>query len=114
MVLATSGTDIASGYGLFILETLIALAVIAFAGWAVVRFSGQRLLQGQKNRRMRLVERLVLEPRRAIHLVELDGETLLIGTSEHSVRLLKKVRSSDHFPASGTQSPNGETSNSEG
>jgi flagellar biosynthetic protein FliO len=90
MFLTEYGAGGASSYGLFVLETLIALAVIALAGWAVVRFSGQRLSMGGKGRRMRLIERLVLEPRRSIHLVEVDGETLLIGTSERAVELLDK------------------------
>ena len=90
MFLTENGVSAASSYGLFILETIVALAVIALAGWAVVRFSGKRLSVGEKNRRMKLIERLVLEPRRSIHLVELDDEIMLIGTSERSVELLDK------------------------
>ena len=90
MFLTGQGAGAATSYGLFILETVIALAVIALAGWAVVRFSGRRFGRGGKNPRMKLIERLVLEPRRSIHLVEVDGETLLIGTSERSVALLDK------------------------
>ena len=90
MFLTEHGAGAASSYGLFILETVIALAVIALAGWAVVRFSGMRLSKRGHNPRMKLIERLVLAPRRSLHLVELDGETLLIGTSERSVELLDK------------------------
>ena len=39
---------------------------------------------------MKIIERLVLEPRRSLHLVEVDGEILLVGTSEHSVQLLER------------------------
>jgi flagellar biogenesis protein FliO len=100
MFLTVTGAGVASSYGIFILETLIALALIALAGWAVVHFSGRRFGSGGKNRRMKLIERLVLEPRRAIHLVEVDGETLLIGTSERSVALLEKRRPKPEVDAS--------------
>lgn len=90
MWLTATGSDVAPGYGLFILETVIALLVIAAAGWAVVRFSAGRLLSGRGNRRMKIIERLVLEPRRSLHLVEVDGEILLVGTSDHSVQLLER------------------------
>ncbi len=90
MWLTASGSEVAPRYGFFILETVIALAVIAAAGWAVIRFAGGRLLTGRGNRRMKVIERLVLEPRRSLHLVEVDGEILLVGTSEHSVQLLER------------------------
>ena len=85
------------------LETIAALAIIAAAGWAVVRFGGARFGVRGKNRRMKLLERLVLEPRRSVHLVEVDGETLLIGTSERSVHLLKMI------PGRGAEDPSDET-----
>ncbi len=92
MILAQQSSPL-STYGLFILETLIALGVIAACGWAVVRFGAPRFGLKGRNRRMKLLERLVLEPRRAVHLVEVDGETLLIGTSDRSVHLLKTLDS---------------------
>jgi flagellar biosynthetic protein FliO len=95
MVLASHTSSAWTTYGLFVLETVAALAVIAAAGWAVVRFGGGRLGARGKNRRMKLLERLVLEPRRSVHLVEVDGETLLIGTSERSVHLLKRISDQD-------------------
>ena len=90
-MLAQNASSSWTTYGLFILETIAALAIIAAAGWAVVRFGGSRFALKGKNRRMKLLERLVLEPRRSVHLVEVDGALLLIGTSEKSVRLLKSL-----------------------
>jgi flagellar biogenesis protein FliO len=34
---------------------------------------------------MRVLERLVLEPRRCLYLVEIDGAQLVVGVSEHGV-----------------------------
>ncbi len=77
-------------YGVFLLETLVALFVIALGAWAVVRFSGGRINR-KKGSRLKVVERLGLEPRRSIYIVEVDQETLLIGVSEGSVQLVKQL-----------------------
>ena len=77
-------------YGIFILETLGALLIIALGAWAVVRFGGPRLNRN-KGGRMKVIERLALEPRRSIYLVEVDQETLLLGVSEGSVQLVKSL-----------------------
>jgi flagellar biogenesis protein FliO len=37
---------------------------------------------------MKLVERLTLEPRRSLYLVEVDGKAMLVGASERGVELL--------------------------
>ena len=95
MFLAQIASSGFGSYGLFILETVAALAIISLAGWAVVRFGGPRLSLSRKNRRLKLIERLVLEPRRSVHLVEVDGKTLLIGTSDRSVHLLKTMDDSE-------------------
>ena len=76
------------GYGLFIFETIIALLVIGLVGFCVVRFSQQRLGRVVGGRRMRVVERLSLDHRRSVHLIEVDGKSYLIGTSDQSVHLL--------------------------
>jgi flagellar biosynthetic protein FliO len=76
-------------YGIFILQTVAVLAVIALAAWGIVRFGGHRLGRGKGEHRMRVVERLGLEPKRSIYLIEVDGKSLLIGVSEGSVRLLE-------------------------
>ncbi len=78
-------------YGVFILETIAVLVVIALVAWGVVRFGGHRLGRGNGGRRMRVVERLGLEPKRSIYLIEVDGRSLLIGVSEGSVRLLEQL-----------------------
>jgi flagellar biosynthetic protein FliO len=76
-------------YGIFIVETLVALGVIALVAWAMVRFGGPRLLRHRGASRMKIVERLSLDSRRALFIVEVDGETLLLGVADNSVVLLK-------------------------
>ena len=91
LVFSDASTSSASGYGLFLLETVAALALIAVAAWALVRFSGRRELLGRRGTRLRPLERLSLDARRSVHLVQVDDETLLLGVSEHGVTLLKAL-----------------------
>jgi len=77
------------GWGPFLLETLAVLAALALLAWALVRFAGPRLRGARGRGRMKIVERLPLEPRRSLYLVEVDGRTLLVGASEGAVSLLE-------------------------
>ena len=86
-------------YGAFMLQTVAVLVLIAIGAWAVVRFGAPRLQRGNARGRMRVVERLWLEPRRSLYLVEVDGKELLIGVSEGSVRLVTPL--SELAPAPG-------------
>jgi flagellar biosynthetic protein FliO len=88
MLLTQYANAYSANYGIFILETLAALAVIAVAGWALVRFGGPRMLN-RKGGRLKVLERRVLEPRRSLYLIEVDGRTLLIGASDKSVDLIQ-------------------------
>lgn len=90
-VLAAAAAPTASGYGLFLLETAAALALIALAAWAVVRLSNKRFVFGHRGNRLRSLERLSLDVRCSIHLVEVDGEVLLLGVNERGVTVLKTV-----------------------
>ena len=80
-------------YGVFLVETLVALAVIAAAGYLVVRLSKQGLKARGHLARMRVLERLPLEHRRTLHLVQVDQQTFLIGTSENAVHLVTALGS---------------------
>jgi len=79
------------GYGIFLLETLLALGIIALAAWALVRFGRGRLFRGKGARRIKIVERLPLDTRRSLYVVEVDGSSLLVGAADGSVRVLKEL-----------------------
>jgi len=78
--------------GLLVVETVAILSLIAAAAWLFVRFVAPRLrgVRG-KQPRMRLLERLPLEPRRSLYIVEVDGAPHLFGVADGSVRLLKEL-----------------------
>jgi len=87
-MLAVTATA-AGAVGLQLLKALAVLAAILLAAWAFRRFAAPRLGLRPAAGRMRVVERLPLEPRRSLYLVEVDGVAHLIGVSEGSVRLLE-------------------------
>ncbi len=80
----------APSLGRFVLETAGVLALLALAAWLAVRFIGPRIRSGRR-RRLRVVERLALEPRRSLYVVEVDGLPYLLGVADGSVRLLQKL-----------------------
>ena len=77
--------------GLLVVETVAILALIAAAAWLFVRFVAPRLRGVKGKSRMRLLERLPLEPRRSLYIVEVDGAPHLFGVADGSVRLLKEL-----------------------
>jgi flagellar biosynthetic protein FliO len=76
--------------GLQLLKAVAVLAAILAAAWAFRRFAAPRLGLRPPAGRMRVIERLPLEPRRSLYLVEVDGVPHLIGVAEGSVRLLDR------------------------
>jgi flagellar protein FliO/FliZ len=78
----------AGGYALLAAQALAVLAVIAALAWLFTRFVGPRLGLRGRGARMRVVERLHLEPRRSLYIVEVDGESLLVGVADGAVNLV--------------------------
>jgi flagellar protein FliO/FliZ len=98
---SSAGADL----GLLVVETVAILVLIAAAAWLFVRFLAPRL-RGVKGRsRMRLLERLPLEPRRSLYVVEVDGAPLLIGVADGSVRLLKELGPGEPPDGEGEEEP---------
>ena len=85
-------TGMPAGYGIYLLQTLIALGAVCLLAYVVIRYGLKRLYgAGRQGERLRVLEHLPLEPRRSIYLVEVAGKQLLIGTSEGGVSLLSEV-----------------------
>lgn len=78
----------AADLGYFILQTLAVLAIIALSSFALVKFGGSKFRGNKEPTRMKVVEKLTLEPRRSIYLVEIDGNDVFVGVSEGNINLL--------------------------
>jgi flagellar biosynthetic protein FliO len=74
-----------SDFGPLVAKSVLVLALIALAAYVAMRFLGPRLAERRRNVRMRIVERLALEPRRSQYLVDVDGERLVVGVTEHGI-----------------------------
>ncbi|MCS6799187.1 MAG: flagellar biosynthetic protein FliO [Myxococcota bacterium] len=71
------------GYGLALLQSLLALAAICILAWVVLRWSAQRRLFGAgAAARIRVLERVFLDGRRVLYLVRVGDRTLLLGAGE--------------------------------
>ena len=92
-----NGTDpsaLPTGYGVYLFQTVLALAAVCLLAYIVLRFGLKRLYgvgRGGDKALMRVVERLPLDPRRSIHLVEVAGRYVLLGTSESGVSFLTEI-----------------------
>lgn len=71
-----------SGYGVSLLQTLLALAAVCILAWVVLRWSARRGLGLGGGRRVKVLERVPLDGRRALYLVEVGGRVLLLGAGE--------------------------------
>lgn len=67
------------------------LVILLIIGVAVV---AKRYMTGRpmgKERQMQVVETLALNPKRALHIVKVGGQTLLIGATDQSVSLISEL-----------------------
>lgn len=85
-----------SGDGWWLARTVVLLAlVLGIAWWMLrnaVRTRGAKLSSA---RRMRVMDRLELEPRRTLHLVKVGESVLLVGTTEQGMSVLKEIPASE-------------------
>ena len=82
------------GYGSFLLETLIVLVIIGVTAWVLVRYLRPRSMIRGPSSRMKILERLTVEPKRSLYLVQVDGRDFLLGASEGSIRLITTLDTS--------------------
>jgi flagellar protein FliO/FliZ len=75
--------ELPGGYGVALLQTLLALGAVCVLAWVVLRWGARRGFGlGVGGGRVRVLERVALDPRRALYLVEVGGKLLLIGAGD--------------------------------
>lgn len=88
------------GYGVALLQTLFALAAVCVLAWAFLRLSARRGF-GTGSGRARVLERLPLDGRRALYLVEIGERILLVGVGDGGApSLIAELDPSELPPAS--------------
>lgn len=88
------------GYGVALLQTLLALAAVCILAWVVLRWSARRGLGLGRPGRVRVLERVPLDGRRSLYLIEIGERVLLIGAGEGGApALLAELDPSELPPA---------------
>ena len=90
--------DLPGGYGVSLLQTLLALAAVCVLAWVVLRWSAKRGLGLGGGRRVKVLERVPLDGRRALYLVEVGGRVLLIGAGDASAPAVLAELDPDELP----------------
>ena len=90
--------DLPGGYGVSLLQTLLALAAVCILAWVVLRWSAKRGLGIGGGRRVKVLERVPLDHRRALYLVEVAGRVLLIGAGDASAPNVLAELDPDELP----------------
>lgn len=79
--------------------TLLAFLAVILLAWLGARWLLRRLYgPGAGGGRVRVLERVPLEPRRTLYLVEAGEKLLLVGVTEHDIRVLGEFKR-DELPA---------------
>ena len=80
---ASEAADLPGGYGAALLQTLLALGAVSLLAWVVLRWSAKRGFgMGPSGGRLRVLERVPLDQRRALYLVRVGDRVLLVGAGE--------------------------------
>jgi flagellar protein FliO/FliZ len=81
------------GYGAYLLQTLLVLAVVCVAAWAILRFGLRRLYPASAASAgaIRVVARLPIEPRRTLYIIEAGGKSLLVGVTDGGMTTLAEL-----------------------
>lgn len=79
---ASRASELPGGYGVALLQTLLALAAVCVLAWVVLRWSAQRGLGIGQGQRIKLVERVALDARRTAFLVEVGGKLFFLAAGE--------------------------------
>ncbi len=91
-----------AGLGAALVQTLVALAAVCGLAWWLLRWGGRRALGHYGEGRVKVLERVSLDPRRSLFLVKLGERVLLLGASEQSLTVLAELRADELDPAAQT------------
>lgn len=81
------------GFGAQLARTSLALLIVCVAAWWLVRYAARRGMLGAsaRGRHMTVIERVALDPRRALHLVRVGKRVLVLGASDEGLRTLAEL-----------------------
>lgn len=97
---ATHGADLPGGYGVALVQALLALVAVCILAWTVLRWSAGRGLGSLGGgKRIRVIERAHLDARRTLYLVQIGERVLVVGAGESGApALLAELAATDLPP----------------
>jgi flagellar biosynthetic protein FliO len=78
----SAARDLPGGYGASLLQSMLALAAVCILAWVVLRWSAARGLGTGAGQRMKVIERVPLDARRWVYLVEIGERVLVVGAGD--------------------------------
>ncbi|MCB9601338.1 MAG: flagellar biosynthetic protein FliO [Sandaracinus sp.] len=92
-----------TGYGAALLQTLVSLLAVCLLAWLLLRWGARRgFATGARGRRVKVIERVALDPRRTLYVVEVGGKVLLLGAGDGASPTLLSELDPKDFPAEPT------------
>ena len=88
-------SDLPSGYGIFLLQTLFALGVVCLLAFILLRFGMKKLYGLRKGKLLHVTEHLPLDPKRSLYVINVAGKHILLGSGEQGIRLIKEFDEKD-------------------
>lgn len=93
---SSTARELPGGYGASLLQSLLALAAVCILAWVVLRWSASRGLGMGAGARMKVIERVPLDARRWVYLVEIGERVLVVGAGDGaSPTLLAELKRSE-------------------
>ena len=86
------------GYGAALLQTLLALGGVCLLAWVVLRWGARRGFGKFGGGRVRVLERVPLDPRRSLFLVQVGERVLLLGAGDGAAPSLLAELEPDELP----------------
>jgi len=85
-----------TGFGVQLFQSAMALVGVCVAAWLVLRWIAQRQYGANgAPRNLRVLERVALDPRKSVFLVEAGSRVFLLGASDQSVNTLAELSRED-------------------
>ncbi len=72
------------GYGVALVQSLLALVAVCILAWVVLRWSAKAGLGIGRGEHLEVVERMALDARRSVVVVRVGKRMLLLGVGEHA------------------------------
>jgi len=95
---ASEPAPLPGGYGAALLQTLIALGGVCLLAWVILKWGSKRGFGKVGGQRVKVLERVPLDPRRSLYLVQVGDKVLLLGAGEQASPTVLAELDPDELP----------------